>query len=73
MDVSFMLTAERILRPGCVPWESHAAGTNGGTVEQECIGFQVTTARRAAAAATACPPLTSVSVVQLQGSSSAAW
>lgn len=32
MDFSFMLRAEKILRPGCVPWKLHGAEMNGGTV-----------------------------------------
>lgn len=29
MDFSFMLRAEKMLRPSCVPWELHGPAMNG--------------------------------------------
>lgn len=41
MDFPFVLRAERSLRPGCIPWELNGAEMSGGTVQQQCVTFQV--------------------------------
>lgn len=55
MDFSYVLRNEEKLRPSCIPWELHGDGINGGTAHfspgSEMLNL---------------PPLTSMSVVQLQ-------